>query len=298
MHLEPIVTEVERLYVRDYKNLVDVDLPWSRTMVLFGANGAGKTNLLECLAMLFGTERTLELVSERATPIHAGQVACVIRSGSWLLPLAPATAHVISRTTANDASDASNRKPWLQLATDARASLAWWSRFEVPADAPSPEAAFLDAELPRDVAVFLSAEAARPRVRYELSEHATPSAVRTYSCTWVAAEVPDAVIIHAAALPDAFEPLHAWAAGPRTLPAEIAVLPDTRVAPVRVEWLAQPRQADEIDADLVEAMNTAEPEAHELAALIGDYLGGDPGVEGRWWLHEHGAARANEECRI
>lgn len=297
MHLEPIVTEIERLYVRGYKNLDDVELPWSRTMVLFGANGAGKTNLLECLAMLFGTKRTLELVSERATPILPGQVACIVRSGSWLLPLAPATAHLISRITANDRGDASDRKPWLQLATDARASLAWWSRLEVPSDATSVEAAFLGAGLPPEVAAFLSAESARPRVRYELQELAMPSAIRTFSRTWVVTEVPDAVITHAAVLPDVFEPLRAWAAGPRTLPAEVAVLPDTGVAPVRVEWLARPRRADEIDADVVEVMNTAEPHVHELAALVGDYLSGEAGAEGRWWLHEHGAARANEELR-
>jgi hypothetical protein len=147
------------------------------------------------------------------------------------------------------------------------------------------------------VAAFLSAEAARPRVRYELQALAMPAAVRTFSRRWVAAEVPDAVISHAAVLPDVFEPLRTWAAGPRSLPAEIAVLPDTRVAPVRVEWLARLRRADEIDADLVEAINTAEPHVHELAALIGDYLSGDVGAEGRWWLHEHAAARANEELR-
>jgi ABC-type branched-subunit amino acid transport system ATPase component len=124
MHLEQIVTQIERLYVPGYKNLDNIELPWSRTLVLFGANGAGKTNLLECLAMLFGTRRTLELVSERATPIQPGQVACVVRSGSWLLPLAPATAHLINRMTANDSDDTSDGEPWLQLAVDARASLA------------------------------------------------------------------------------------------------------------------------------------------------------------------------------
>ena len=36
--------------VRRYKNLVDVWLPWSDGVALFGINGAGKTNLLECLA--------------------------------------------------------------------------------------------------------------------------------------------------------------------------------------------------------------------------------------------------------
>ena len=52
----PVAVHVER-----YKNLSDMWFPWSNGMAFFGENGAGKTNLLEALAILMGTEETISL---------------------------------------------------------------------------------------------------------------------------------------------------------------------------------------------------------------------------------------------
>lgn len=75
----------------------------------------------------------------------------------------------------------------------------------------------------------------------------------------------------------------------------MCALPDTDACPIGADWLARQRDAQEIDSDLVVAMNEAQPHAQHLASLIAEYFGGPPEAGGRWWLHEHGAARANEE---
>lgn len=65
--------ELVRLLVPAYKNLRDVVIPWTSGVTLIGANGAGKTNLLETMALLFGTDETLDRSSDRlALPQHQG----------------------------------------------------------------------------------------------------------------------------------------------------------------------------------------------------------------------------------
>lgn len=58
-------TRIVLVSVPKYKNLEDVWVPWSDGLALIGANGAGKTNLLEVLAALMGTPETLERIGRR-----------------------------------------------------------------------------------------------------------------------------------------------------------------------------------------------------------------------------------------
>lgn len=61
---EPVTPRIVGVFVGQYKNLRDVWLPWHRRMVLVGPNGVGKSNVLECCALLM--ERTRPGPSWRA----------------------------------------------------------------------------------------------------------------------------------------------------------------------------------------------------------------------------------------
>lgn len=62
---EPVTPRIVGVFVGQYKNLRDVWLPWHRRMVLVGPNGVGKSNVLECCALLMGTNQTRALVARR-----------------------------------------------------------------------------------------------------------------------------------------------------------------------------------------------------------------------------------------
>ena len=72
------------LEVRQYKNLRDIWLPWSDGLALFGINGAGKTNLLECLALLMGSDQTIDLARPRLAQSWDGPHPTPLRHGSAL----------------------------------------------------------------------------------------------------------------------------------------------------------------------------------------------------------------------
>src|SRR5436190_2167820 len=76
--------------IRRYKNLESVWLPWADGMALFGANGAGKTNLLEALAILLGTEGTVAGCRRRLVTPNADDLALVIEMPPSVLPWPPA----------------------------------------------------------------------------------------------------------------------------------------------------------------------------------------------------------------
>lgn len=58
----PEVPKLLQIAIVNYKNLASVILPWSNGLGLCSLNGGGKTNLLECLALLIRTDRASTLV--------------------------------------------------------------------------------------------------------------------------------------------------------------------------------------------------------------------------------------------
>lgn len=78
--------ELVRLLVPAYKNLRDVVLPWTSGITLIGANGAGKTNLLETMALLFGTDETLDRNSDRLDLAVAPGLSAVVRHDKANMP--------------------------------------------------------------------------------------------------------------------------------------------------------------------------------------------------------------------
>lgn len=75
---------IQGVFIRSYKNLRDLWLPWSQRTALIGANGVGKTNILDCCALLMGTEQTKALLSRRV-PAHLDYSMSVIISGAPVL---------------------------------------------------------------------------------------------------------------------------------------------------------------------------------------------------------------------
>lgn len=85
------VRELRGIHIDRYKNLKNIWLPWSDGLALFGMNGVGKTNTLEALAILMGTDQTLALATERLVPVNAGDLAVVASGLPQDLPWAPGT---------------------------------------------------------------------------------------------------------------------------------------------------------------------------------------------------------------
>src|SRR5947208_1929879 len=83
----PALLELE---IRRYKNLANVRVDWAGGLALFGANGSGKSNILEALAWLIGDAQTLALAAPRLDGWDPGDLAMIVRVDPEELPLAPA----------------------------------------------------------------------------------------------------------------------------------------------------------------------------------------------------------------
>lgn len=70
-----------------YKNLRGVWLPWSSGLALVGANGSGKTNLLEALALLLGDDATLRRAEARLDPSAGVGLSVVVADDHARMPV-------------------------------------------------------------------------------------------------------------------------------------------------------------------------------------------------------------------
>jgi hypothetical protein len=82
-------TEIAGIYVDCYKNLDNLWLGWSPAMVLVGGNGVGKSNLLECLALLMGNHTTRDLVEKRVPAQQPFDISVVAIEGRHVMLLNP-----------------------------------------------------------------------------------------------------------------------------------------------------------------------------------------------------------------
>jgi energy-coupling factor transporter ATP-binding protein EcfA2 len=286
----PHVVQVE---IRKYKNLRGVVLPWSPALALYGANGAGKTNLLECLAILMGTDRTRRLAASRLAAPGPGDLNVVVEVPWSRMPMSPDAIHELV--------------PWLQDSGQFGARVSrdatWWTSLGVT-NGGSLREGLIAAGVPEVVVAFL-ASADRPLVRYRLEEFVAPDAAplrRRFSRTLAVPSLPPWLREMSDDLPDVFGPLRA--AGPSDDIPDVLELPVSDAPPALVEWLARPRSDVEIANDLHSAHARAEGAARSLTDMFEDLLRTGPFAPGAEdvdsgtasdWLFDVAADAANSE---
>lgn len=268
--------ELIEVHVGRYKNLSDVRIEWSPRQVLYGANGAGKTNLLEAIALLFGSSATLWQIARRAAATEPGAISALVRSSPAELPVAPGYCLPVA--------DLGQYGEALQRAT--ADSAAFWQLIDAEG---SPATTWDDAIRwclsDERLADLLVAAGSKPLVRYSLQSitgldearstdrgvwmrdgyEGDPTAVRftrAFSRTLVLdGPVPEWLVELQGDLPDAFAPLRRWLSQPletRSPYADLLELPPASWVPVHATWLAAERTASEAWFDYDDAFERAQ----------------------------------------
>lgn len=306
MRIDEVVPSLVGLEVVKYKNLRDIWLPWNDGMAFFGVNGAGKTNLLECLAILLGSAETVALSGPRLGVPKPGALAVLARMGIPGLPWAPDV--VLPWADRPHEPDPNATMPAMSRAiTDA----AWWQMLGATrgADFVGGVAA---AALPRPVAEYLGRLSRQAAIRYSLThmdfqgtveDHDGPVVSRKFARTLMATDLPEDVTAWAEKLPDLFAPLRSYLSSPHRHPGPwipVLELPATAEPPATLQWLPRARTAEEVNSDLRRAFAAASEPARELAEVLGDLPLARPPQERdwHWWLHEFGADRGAEELEL
>lgn len=261
--------QILELAIDSYKNLNAMRQRWDSKIVLYGPNGSGKTNVLECILLLGGSHQALWEASPRLQRPKPGAISAVLKVGPWELPGGP---------------------------TVDPSAITWWESLAV-----SEGAHFIDslrsAPLPAQVRDLLADLAAEPLVRFALKEldgpvgearevtEEPPSYRRSYWCTWCLPGAPPAWLIDQAdELPDAFGPLRLWLAeAPETRSpyADLLVLPEVDDPPLSVQWVPRARSGVEqmqVFEDAIAAAAEATTELFDaVVELAADGRGTDPG---------------------
>jgi hypothetical protein len=116
------------VYIPAYKNLRDIWIPWSDGLALLGANGAGKSNVLEAFALLLGTEETLRRGRHRFD-LRVTGLTVVVRDDHEHMPLSPDGVGAIRFPDVHPG-------PW---ADQIRADDEWWAATSADRYAGTPE---------------------------------------------------------------------------------------------------------------------------------------------------------------
>jgi recombinational DNA repair ATPase RecF len=75
------IPEILQVEIRRFKTVAEASIPWSDGMALFGANAAGKTNVLEAIALMLGDDATVSR-AERADWDADCELSAVLRVGA------------------------------------------------------------------------------------------------------------------------------------------------------------------------------------------------------------------------
>lgn len=103
------------IHVPSYKNVQDAWLPWTDGLALVGANGSGKTNLLEAMSLLLGTPETLTRVRERVDAGQAAGLSVIVTNDHARMPLPP-----------DERFDTFGSQRWAPRYAQLKADSDWW----------------------------------------------------------------------------------------------------------------------------------------------------------------------------
>ncbi|MDT9591601.1 AAA family ATPase [Nocardioides zeae] len=142
------------VHIPAYKNLVDVWIPWHDAFALVGANGAGKSNVLEALTLLAGSDESVAAMRDRANLAAIQGASLIVANDSNGLPGEPADFD----------DEVMAAQPAL---AQVRRDQMWWRREGVAHGLTFAEAVAAW-ELPDEVKIACLAASARPLIQYTL----------------------------------------------------------------------------------------------------------------------------------
>lgn len=290
--------------IRRYKNIFDAWLPWHDGLALFGANGAGKTNILECLCLLAGNEQAVTLARPRLTVPESGALALVVSAPRTELPWGPEEILAIDpKALTYDFPQSPMHAVWIRIREERR----WWDLVGAGHGA-SFVAGLRSVGLPDRMIHLLDEATQSPVIRYELRSIQLPDresgladamTVRRFDRVLCIPDPPTWLSLYDDDLPDVFGPLRSalGSASPAPGPLPLLALPAATYSPVTLQWLPRSRSATEINEQLrlawFEASGQVQLLADQLAALP---LTRDPlDPDTHWWLHKIGENAAQKE---
>jgi len=292
------------VHVSKYKNLRDTWVDWSDGMILFGQNGVGKTNFLEALAALFGTDLTLSLARPRLATPKPNDLAAVLEVSTGELPGPPSLVHQVTDQLVVDGVVAGGTLlPVLRAVLDSE----WWRLLGVE-HGDSFQSGLEQIYLPESFMDYLMAQIRRPVIRFDLvafehDDEEPGTTRRSFHRTLLGRTPPSEITKMAAQLPDIFAPLRSsLGSGQGSLEGyvDLLTLPMSSTSPVSLEWLARARSSVEAHKPLEAAYVSAEHQARNLVKSLEnlpvttpDY---DPQPEE--WLHIFADRALREELAI
>ncbi|PVU84421.1 hypothetical protein DDP54_00805 (plasmid) [Cellulomonas sp. WB94] len=295
-----------------YKNLSDVWLPWHNALAVFGVNGSGKTNLLECLTLLMGTPRSLDLAWSRAEVPKPDALSMLVQVAPDDLPIGASVAMALDlESPLHGGSDS------FVVAIGVLQDRQWWESLGASAGRSFVET-IASLGLPRDMLDYIASEAAHPVVRYSL-EHVQlkrrpgpfadrPDEIevtRRFRRTLMGRRPTRGLMRDDTPPPALLAPL--WASLDTLPPSpgagddlvEIMRLPDSYEAPVQLEWLAHERTFAEVREDLQRTYDATSFMIDRLTTSFGRLpWGSQAEVDGQWWIQVRAAEAFREELEM
>ena len=304
--------QIHAVQISRYKNLRDVWLPWNDALAVFGVNGSGNTNLLECLTLLMGTSRSLDLAWNRLDVPKPDALSMLVRVAPENLPVGAsvATSFDFDRGLLGGVDS-------FVEALEVLKDLRWWANLGT-----SEGGNFIDsiASLSLHPALqdYIAREVENPVIRYSLEDvqlrrqagvfEDRPEEIvvtRRFRRTLMGRRPSPSLVLDPSGPPELLVPL--WASLDTLPPSteasddlvEIMQLPDSSESPVQLEWLAHERTAAEIREDLQRTYDATYLIIEKLADSFAELPWATRAeADGQWWIQVRAAEAFREELAM